>query len=604
MPQEVDTSSKLTQKKVVDSGFLPDWMYHYPEYIRNEQLQIDFVTEFRQIESFGPLKTALDKYKTIEGFSGRIPTELPFMPHVADSGTKRSTELEGAFVRRRMYIAYYRSAEAFYKRLIQPRGFDQAKKRLIELASHDQETALICWLTLPPHEKPYFQEFLRRHATSESFLGERVDWKGNIWETEFHLGFHQLLSEYDNIHHLNSLDHQDQLRRIMKMPSLSKISDQREIRPVTMSFRFVGDLRDRSWTCHYFSSVARVNGFTGLVDEYTYSRSNDEDFYTEVIGQRKILEMTYIEKMLIEMGQSSDGIFNAFQNELNVPETRDPQNESYEFIHNYSRLHSRAGEILRDVLHHFDSAVRAVEEWERREEIRPVRSRWSQKDERRYGPKVIALTYRCKRSIQQLRMQRNRLQEQQKLAERRHSNLITYMQLQNARTSSQSAEDVRLFTYVTIIFLPLTFSSSLFSMAGAPQGSTISVMVPTTVIALAITILVLSNMKVLDRNWKFQVYKFNAKARRKMEATEHPWGFHWKKISKELEKATEFRLAKPDNERQSKWWYFLFWSSYILKLPRLYVLESVDIWDLRHNQRVKHNYITFKILLSLALVPA
>lgn len=601
MPQQVGTASKLNQKTVVDSGFLPDWMYRYPDYIHKEPLQIDFNEEYEQLGSFGAFKSALAKREALIGFTRESNYSWRFPAHIADSGTKRSTDLKSTSARRRMDVDWYWSAQTFYNHLVQPRTFDEAKKRLIELASHDQEIVLICWLTAPQQEKPNFLEFLRRHGSSESFFGERVDWKGNIWETEFHLGFHQLL------HQPHYLHLEDQLYRIKKMPSLLKASDQREIAPVTMSLRFVGDLRDRSWTCHYFSSVARKNGFTGLVDQYIDSGTDDEDFYMEVIGQRKVLEMAYVEKMLIEVGKSSDEISSAFQSELEVPETRDPLNESYEFNDGYSRLYSKAAEILRDVVKHLDSAIGAIEEWEKREETKPIRSRWSQKDHNRYGQKLIDLTHKCKRSIQQLRIQKNRLQEQQKLAERHHTNLITYMQLQDARTSSRSAEDVRLFTYITIVFLPLSFTSSLFSMQGPPPGSTISVMVQTTVITLVLTVVFLLNMRVLNRNWQFWLYRLNANARKKMKATKHAWGFPWLKISKDLEDAARLRLTKPDNENylpaESKWWYFLCWLSYMLKLPRQYMIEGVQIWIRHRTQPVNHGYPIVRVLLSLAFVP-
>lgn len=163
------------------------------------------------------------------------------------------------------------------------------------------------------------------------------------------------------------------------------------------------------------------------------------------------------------------------------------------------------------------------------------------------------------------------------------------MSLQAARISSELTEDVRLSTYITIIFLPLSFSSSLFSMQATPSGSIISVMVPTTVIALAVTILVLSNMKVLDRNLSFWMYKAELNARRKMDANTHTWGFLWNRISKELKEAAELRLAKLEDEKHlaanSKWWYFLFWISYALKLPRLYMLEGFRGWG---NRRTLH----------------
>lgn len=608
MPRQVGTSTRYARKNVIDSLFQPDWMYHYPAYIHKHPLQINVEEDATSVESFPGFKKAITKWRASKEFSEASEPRI-FVPHVADSGTKKGAAPDDSSGQRQMDVNFYGNAAAFYKHLIRPRTFGLAKKRLIELASHEQELALICWLTVPEYDKAVFLDFLRRHGSSESFFGERVDWKGNIWDTELHLGFYQLLTVADNKRFPPPhLEYQGQFR-IRKMPSLSQASSSGEITPVAISLRFVGDLRDRSWTCHFLTSAARDYGFTGLVDEFTDSQASEvsrAEFYVEKIGQRKLLELAYVERILQEMGQSCDSILKGFLQELDVPETRDPQSESYEFIHNYSRLHSKTGEILRDVLKQLDHALRTIEDWEKREDSRDIRSRWSQKDEDRYGKRLIELTRKCKINLQQLKVQRDRLEEQQKLADQRHNNLINYMSLQTARTSSQSAEDVRLFTYVTIIFLPLSFSSSLFSMQGAPQSSTISVMAPTTVIALAITILALANMKVLDRNLNFWAYKLNANARKKMGASKHPWGIPWSKISRELEQADELRLAKPENEKhlpfQSNWWYLLFWISYTNKLPRHYLLDTFHAWEERNMQPLSPIRFLFRLLISGFLV--
>ncbi|KAL8765019.1 MAG: hypothetical protein Q9209_007769 [Squamulea sp. 1 TL-2023] len=609
IPQYLGTPAKAVRTNVVnDSKFMPEWMYHYPPYIHEQRLQIDIDQESKSIDGFNGFKTAFSRWSSSKGFSKSREVVI-FPPHVADSGTKGGAGGNSDPTQRPMDIKWFGTAEAFYDRLVQPRTFDHAKKRLVELTSHKQEAAFICWLGSPEQEKFPFLEFLGRHGSSESFFGERVDWRGNIWDTELHLGFYQLLSEEDNKRFRPPhLDYHSQLR-IKKMPSLSQSPLISEITPCSISIRFVGDLRDRSWTCHFLSSVARRDGFTGLVDEFTDARIGEnslEEFYIVNIGQRKILEMAYVERILTEMVQSCEDILVGFQRELDVPETREPQSESYEFIDNYSRLHSKAAEILLDIFKQLDLSVKTIEDWEKREDIRDIQSRWSEKDENRHGKRLKDLGRKCKLGLSKLRRIKDRLDEQQKLAQQRHTNLINYMNLQTARTSSQSAEDVRLFTYVTIIFLPLSFSSSLFSMQDAPQSGVLHIMIPTTVIALAMTIFVLANMKSLDRNFNFLVYRINASARSKMRSSKHPWGFSWNRKWKELEESAKLQL-KPKNDKhlpaQSKWWYFLFWLSYALKLPRLYVMEGFQTWNNR-KETAAHNFVFLvRILLSAVLFP-
>ena len=449
-------------------------MYLNPHF-HEKPLAIDMETDFEGVGGSDGFRTALDRWRSSKEFS-HSPEDVVFVPHVADSGTKKSLGSAGDSVRRRMDIDWHYTPAAFYRWSVRPRKFEDAKKRLVEFTSHKHEAALICWLVAPEQEKPLFQEFLRRHGSSENFFGERVDGEGNLWETELHLGFYQLLPiERKKRFPPPHLDYHSQ-QLVGKMPGLSLFD---QITPTSLSLRFVGDLRDRSWTCHFLSSVARYSGFTSLIDEYTVSSTDQYTFYAEKIGQRKVLELTYVERFLIEMVESCDDILSSFKTKLEIPETRDPQSESYEFIDNLSRLNSKAGDILGDVFKQLELAVTTMESWEKREDSKredhkDLRSRWSKKDESRHGQRLRVLGRKCKASIRLLRSRMDSLGEQGNLARQRHTDLMNYMGLQNARTSSQSAEDVRLFTYVTIIFLPLSFSSSLFSMQGAPPGGVIS----------------------------------------------------------------------------------------------------------------------------------
>ncbi|KAI4134118.1 MAG: hypothetical protein LQ341_006080, partial [Variospora aurantia] len=275
MPQQVSTVPKLARKDVIDREFQPDWMYHYPTYIHNYFLQIDTAAELQKFESWDSLENAVVKWKAANGFSTTYDYPRIFPPHVADSGSKERQAFNDGSIKRHMDIDWYPNAAGLYERLIQPRTFDQAKKRLIEFTGHDFDTALICWLTSTEEEKPYYHSFYHRHVLSTNLFGERVDWKGDIWETEIHLGFYQLLSKEDNkIYPPPHLRFPSQLR-VRELPRLSHASAGGEITPVAISLRFIGDLRDRSWTCVFVSSAARDYGFTGLVNEFTNGNRND-----------------------------------------------------------------------------------------------------------------------------------------------------------------------------------------------------------------------------------------------------------------------------------------------------------------------------------------
>jgi len=481
---------------------------------------------------------------------------------------------------------------------------EQARRSLVELSSLDKERVLICWLAAPKQERPLLMEFFRRHESSENFFAKRAHWEGNIWETELQLGFYQMVTHEDEDEFVPLEGSQAPLSN-PKIPSLFATLQGHEVRRVAMSFRFVGDLRDRLWTCHFFCSATQ--GFQGLVDEYWKTAGSKEGIYEEKQCQRKLLELVYVERALSEVRRSIESILAAFEKELD--ESLDPQSESFEFIHDHSSRPLKATTLLGDVSQQLESSISAIEQWEKREDLRGLRSRWSLKDQERHGEKLRKLTPRCKFNVQQWRVQQSRLKEQRRAADQRHSDLVSYKQLQEARRSTCSAADVRLFTYVTIVFLPLSFSSSLFSMAGTPTGSTISVMAPTTAIALAITLLLLSNMNILDRNQRFWVNRINTHTRRKMTARGND-ATRWSKISKELEEVTQHKLKAQDTEKrlpaESTWYHFLFWLYCAFKAPGTYVHEGVHAWQNHDAKDVPSNsnlHFIIKIVVAISFIP-
>ena len=567
-PRAVNLFAAMNQKNVVDIDFLPDWMYHYPDFIHRQDLEINEREKLDQLSSVKSLVPAITSWKDSRKFAIRGDLKIAFKPVVVDSGIKKRTNPNQTSAEREIRVDYC-DGMSFLERLCLARTPEEAKKRVVELSSQDKESVLICGLTASEEENPFFLEYIRRHESSKSFFGERAHWQANVWETEFHLGFHELRSTETDDQSPTTAEfvnkgsqNQPSVRHIHSRP-VSR--GHHEINPVALSFRFTGDLRDRFWTCYFFSSI--TDGFNGFVNErYRLSRTGDS-LYAVKQGQWKVLELAYVEKSLGEMRRSIDKILAAFREDLDPTDASDSANESLVFISDSSSLYLDIEGRLRIVSQQLDTSLRTIEQWERREEARGLRSRWSHKDEERHGGMLRDLTIKYKFTVQQLRVQQGLLQEQSRIADQRHSNLVSYKQLQEARTSNQSAADVRLFTYVTIIFLPLSFSSSLFSMGDPPTGRTLYVMILTTAVALMATFLLLANLKLMNRHWSFWVNKMNAWTREKMKANNQ--SPKWKDISRQLEKAIQRRLSKLDPQQglpaESNWWYVRFWLSYVIQ---------------------------------------
>ena len=596
MPGPVETSSQISHKNVNDQGFLPDWMYYYPDFIHKHPLNVDVREELERLTSVRGLESAIATWKATGSFSIGHLFAFPFGPKVVDSGMKTRSNDRDSPIERQIEMKGYFGRDRFWQRLLQARWPEQAKKRLIEISSYDKGSVLACWLSAPNSEKTVLMEFFRRHDLSESFFGERGHWLGNIWDTELHLGFYQLLDDrHSGRFSLYNAINSEQVLSLSGAPRGCKIVS------VAMSFRFTGGLRDRFWTCYFLSSV--LHGFRSLVDEHSYKEGEDR-FYSDKQGQRKILEMVYVERALSEMKRSTDDIIAAYKIELEELGTTVQQEEKFELIDDLSSPHLKAASTLGDILQKFDSALSVLEQWEKREDTSGLRSRWSNKDQKRHGENLQTLNMKCKTNVQFLRMQQTRLKEQRRIAEQQHSNLLSYKQLLEARTSTQSAADVRLFTYVTIIFLPLSFSSSLFSMAGAPTSSTLHVMVPTTAIALLTTFLLLANLKLMDRHWNSRLDRINTITREKMKAEQSKY---WDKISTELEQTNQRNSLAHDSSKrlpaESQWYYTIFWLARALKSPHTYVRAGVRARQAYNEQSMNGVLCAIKVLVALLFIP-
>lgn len=62
----------------------------------------------------------------------------------------------------------------------------------------------------------------------------------------------------------------------------------------------------------------------------------------------------------------------------------------------------------------------------------------------------------------------------------------------------RGADDIRLFTYVTVVFLPVGFATGIFSMSDTPSSHTLIRMIITAVVALLVTVIALTYAKTLD----------------------------------------------------------------------------------------------------------
>lgn len=106
--------------------------------------------------------------------------------------------------------------------------------------------------------------------------------------------------------------------------------------------------------------------------------------------------------------------------------------------------------------------------------------RWTKKDEQRYRPTITRLTRSNRKNSRQIeRVQAN--------VQSLRTALLNTRDYIREELSLRGAEDTRYFTYVTVVFLPLGFATSIFSTSGTTQGLTSVWMAVAAVIALLLT---------------------------------------------------------------------------------------------------------------------
>lgn len=146
---------------------------------------------------------------------------------------------------------------------------------------------------------------------------------------------------------------------------------------------------------------------------------------------------------------------------------------------------SKQWEELQQLLQILDDdlgdTIDKISSWEVRERDRGLeKPRWTKKDEQRYRPTITRLTRSNRKNTRQIeRVQAN--------VQSLRTALLNTRDYIREELSLRGAEDTRYFTYVTVIFLPLGFATSIFSTSDTPQGLTSVWMVVAAVIALLLT---------------------------------------------------------------------------------------------------------------------
>lgn len=387
-----------------------------------------------------------------------------------------------------------------------------AKKRLMHFYEMDHELAVTCYQA--SSEAEHLSRFFDRHATYDKYFYEDAQLLFNSWTTELHLSFYQILSGDSHVPSGIS-----QLKQI-PFPSFRNDNQSQSINRVSMSLRFDGDIFDSSWICHFIDINSQQTKRKTQVQPFTeinISNVTKKDLWQE----RKILELLILDKMLDEILQSSKHVLEQIKSSIWESSQRRAINQQETSVDYDTSMLLAEFEIfdktpadaflsIRSAWHRFQCITDIVEDdlrenidtinlWMDREAKRHDKPQWPESSEHNHGWTISQLLAKNNRKFDELK----RCYDSIKVF---NASLTKRMEVASSKWEIQSSDDIRLFTYVTVVFLPISFATGIFSMSDAPSGNTLRHMIIVAAVALGATILALFNAKVLDSKLVRPVY--------------------------------------------------------------------------------------------------
>ncbi len=595
-------STKVDRANIRDPPeFEPDWLFPYPdcfafdeptgaldetirirEQAKKNLEQLRQKRDYREDTAYRVLEPAIEKYLSNEPDTESDTHSEPDLfreTTVVDVGQTGRSRMSTA----RVHASRGLNLSGLEVHLLRKRTVKAAKKRLTIIHSCQPKQALLLYLGSAESEKRSTAGFLTRHKMRENFTRDHAHKEVNLWVTELHLSFYKKVINSSDHSILGSLFEKtifEGPEKLSTIPGAPK-SSEKKLQKGAIGWRFSGDLHDRRWTGTVLAFVPDKGGDANWIDSKDFLI--DKHFH----GQRKIIEARLFSDMIKIIYASTKEILRDLDTVLDEVKGviyRDSTDHHDAFSESFDQSYSRSKLFLQlsDFLSSLDDSVKGVmdtvESYTDREKQRPVQPRWSFEDERLYGFELRKWDQHGIGNVALLRSVRSEIITKMGRAQHLRERLNADLQLREARLQARSAEDVRLFTYVTIIFLPISFSASLFSMQQAPGNNVVGTFAKVAIVALITTLIILFNLKTMSKNLWACINAGLHKTSYIMSSSS--WKF-WKETREDLVQA-EKRTIQSDEplqiRRTSKWWYGLFVLIFVLmELPAIRVLLAYDV---------------------------
>ncbi|CAG9996063.1 unnamed protein product [Clonostachys byssicola] len=582
--------SPLNDPKNIIDIHEEEWLYNYPRVFSSEKVmsQEAFRDTLKNIRNYPfdsscrTITRGIDEYLSKVTQDPRLAEKEMNSPvagwdafddisetaRVIDAAKRRATGKNAIPVMRRpsdsCCFELQATNSALWKHIGGARDALQAKKRFIWLYRADRGTALACYMSAK-FDRDVMNRYFERHSQYEKSFLELVDKLPNMWATEFHLSFHRLLRPGE------SKDAGIPERREETLPGRKK----KKIVKCSMGFHFRGDWFDKYWTC-YSVEYPQIETGSLRLPLHRFDLKNTGRLWR----QRKILEQWLFLIIMEKLLEGSTEIYNeiasefGFRNDVFTISITD--SEDY-----FSRDWLRLQHMLEAIELDLTESMKIIKKWETRVSDRDEQPRWTEKHERKYGDEVKFWTGVANGQINDL---------QHLLDKIRALKVVIIQSQEHVRgdLSLRGAENIRFFTYVTVIFLPLSFSASVMSMNGAPSGNLMVGMMIYAIVSLALTFIALYNAapvgKILRKVFKSYYTSFTNSTMQQSSLVQFPnfmsrSNFDTDTLStKETDVGSENNLTLHTNPEEGYNAHFWFWFTYIvIELPARRVILGYDI---------------------------
>lgn len=491
----VPFGSRVDQRSIVELS--DEWLYNYPPFLDHDSINFEKAVDMmssrhRALEPSTPFEAALKK--ALQGLADRYNDTFELgRTAIVDVRPKKQRRRSGD----KLWWSHGRLIDNSHLRRFldhsEPRTAESAKKRFVWMSEADPLTVLICYIYTPDVRKESLSLFFNRHSNYDNYFNDDPTRISNSWETEMHLSFYMLTSSDPpksngwSIHASTDAAYTDfpsGTTRDKAVGPQAAASARKKIFRSSFGFYFDGDFFDRYWTCYFVEHAPTP------ASRWTLP-FNDESktFKGNSWHQRKVLELFLCDRILDLMLKGSGDILEESRQVLHVKAgflayTVDNNDE----FKKRSDLWEEIQPILRTVHDEFSTAFSTFSKWAKREKDREAEApRWTRNDERKYRGILNKLEGSTSRKIADMERILGRIDALEKF-------LDSYFDKTRARLSN---ENMLTFTYVTVIFLPLGFAASIFSMAEAPGRVLVTQMIVCAVITLLLTVAVLLNAKIL-----------------------------------------------------------------------------------------------------------